>query len=637
MLRGIHKASGSWLGKAIMAAVMGVLVISFAIWGIGDIFRGFGLNSVAKVGGTEISIDQFRQFYNDRLQQVSRRLNRPITPDQARALGLDRQIIGQLIAETVLDEKAREMRLGLSDADIARLIMSDPNFRGTNGQFDRDRFASLIRNAGFSEARYVAEQRRVLLRRQIAQSVSGGLAAPKTMLAAVDTFQNEKRNIDYVTLTAAQAGDIAAPTPETLQKYFDERKVTFRAPEYRKLTLLSLTPAALAKPDAVSDADAKAYYEQHKDAYGTPEKRELKQMVFPNAEEASAARERIVKGMSFADLAKERGLKPSDTDIGIVAKAGIIDPAIAEAAFALKPGEVSQPVQGQFGTVLLTVGKIEPGTQKSFDEVASQVKETVAENRAKSQIEDLRDKIEDDRAAGSTLRETAKKFGLNAVTIDAVDRSGRGPDGKLIAALVAQPNLVPAAFASNVGVDNEALQVAGGGWLWYNVDSVTPSHDRSFDEVKDEVATRWREDEIATRLQGKAGDMLGKLKAGSTLAQVSGEAGLKLETATELKRNRVTPQVPAKVLQAVFTTAKGASSAAEGANTDERVVFTVTDVVDPKLDPNAPDTQRIEGSLNSSYADDLIGEYLAQLETEFNVTLNQTTLNQVIGVGTPNQ
>ena len=116
------------------------------------------------------------------------------------------------------------------------------------------------------------------------------------MLAAVNRFQNEKRNIEYVTLRPAQAGDIAQPTPETLAKYFDERKVTFRAPEYRKITLLPLTPAELAKPDTVTDADAKAYYEQHKNNYGTPERRALQQMNFPNDEEAAAAREKIAKG-----------------------------------------------------------------------------------------------------------------------------------------------------------------------------------------------------------------------------------------------------------------------------------------------------------------------------------------------------
>src|SRR5690606_33137489 len=111
MLRGLQKASANWLGKIIMAAVVLFLVLSFAIWGIGDIFRGAGVSTVAQVGSADISIEQFRQFYNDRLQQISRRVGRPITPDQARATGIDRQILNQLIAEVLLDERARQIGL----------------------------------------------------------------------------------------------------------------------------------------------------------------------------------------------------------------------------------------------------------------------------------------------------------------------------------------------------------------------------------------------------------------------------------------------------------------------------------------------------------------------------------------------
>src|SRR5476651_2709647 len=403
MLRGIHKASSTWIGRGIMAVVMGGLVVSFAIWGIGDIFRGFGANSVAKIGGTEISIPQFQQYYTDKLQQYGRQAGRPIAPDQARALGLDRQILGQLVAETTLDEIAKKLRLGLSDPDIAQRITSDPNFFGPNGKFDRQRFELAIRNLGFSETRFVEEQRRQVLRRQIALSVSGELKVPVTVLASINQFQNEKRSIDYVLMTAAQAGDVPAATPEVLAKYFDDRKVVFRAPEYRKVTLLSLTPASLAKPDAVSDADAKKYYEDHKASFGTPERREVHQIVFANEADAAAASDRIVKGLSFVDLVKERGLKDSDTFLGLVTKADIIDSVVADAAFALKSGHASKPVKGTFGTVLLQIGKIEPGTQKTYEEVAAQIKREAAESKSKTEIASLRDKIEDERAGGATL------------------------------------------------------------------------------------------------------------------------------------------------------------------------------------------------------------------------------------------
>ena len=405
MLRGLHKASSTWLGKALMAGVMGLITVSFAIWGIGDIFRGFGLNSAIKIGNTEITTEHFRQYYTDRLQQIGRQTNRAITPEQARALGIDRQVLGQLIAETTLDEQAKALRLGIGNDEIVSRITNDPNFRGLNGQFDRTRFEQIIRQAGFTESRFVDEQRRVTLRRQIAQAVGGEIRVPVAAMTALDQYQNEKRSIEYLALGAAQAGDIPTPTPEALSKFFDERKVLFRAPEYRKVTLLSIAPATLAKPDAVSDADAKSYFEQHQVNYGTPERRELRQIVFPNPDEAAAARERIAKGLSFADLAKERGLKDTDTDLGIVTKAGVIDPAVAEAAFALKSGEVSQPVKGRFGTVLVDVGKIEPGTAKSYEAVAAQIKRELAESKAKTDIGNLRDKLEDERAAGATLAE----------------------------------------------------------------------------------------------------------------------------------------------------------------------------------------------------------------------------------------
>jgi peptidyl-prolyl cis-trans isomerase D len=313
-----------------------------------------------------------------------------------------------------------------------------------------------------------------MLRRQLAQSITGDLKVPATALAALNQYQNERRQIEYIALEAAQAGDIPTPTPEVLSKYFDERKTLFRAPEYRKITLLSVAPSDLAKPDAITDADAKAYFEQHKDSFGKPEKREVRQIVFQKPEEAAEARERITKGATFDDIAKERQLKDSDTNLGMVARSDIIDSAVADAAFSLKPGETSAPVKGRFGTMLLQVGKIEPGEEKNYEQVAAQIKREMAESRAKSEVGNLRDKIEDERAAGSTLAETAKKFGLKSVSIEAVDRSGRGPDGKPVAGLAETPTVISAAFVSDVGVDTEALQLPGGSYLDYDVPGVTP-------------------------------------------------------------------------------------------------------------------------------------------------------------------
>jgi peptidyl-prolyl cis-trans isomerase D len=635
MLRGIHNASGSWLGKAVMAAIMGALVVSFAIWGIGDIFRGFGQSTAAKIGDTEISIEKFRAYYTDKISQLGRRLGRPISPDQARALGLDRQLVGQLVAETALDEKARVMRLGASNDQIARFITADPNFRGINGQFDSNAFQQMIRQAGYSEASYVNEQRQVTLRRQIAMSVSGELKVPATTLDAINRFQNEKRSADLVTLGPAQAGEIPKPAPEALTKYFEDRKILFRAPETRKITLLALTPTEQARWSVVPDADAKAYYDQHKDDYGSPERRELRQIVFSNAEDARAASERIAKATtpesSFDEIVKERGLKDSDTNLGTVTKAQVIDPAVADAAFALKPGEVSAQVMGTFGTVIVQVKKIEPATQRAYETVSADIKKTLAETRARAEIGTLRDKIEDERAAGSTLAETARKLGLTARTIEAVDRSGRDATDVPVTNLPQGADVVAAAFSSDIGVESDPLQLPNGGLVWIDVTGITPSRDRTLDEVKAQVEARWNDDEVATRLKAKADDILAKLKTGAAFAQIASEIGLKVETVTDLQRGKPTPQVPAKTLDTIFRTAKGAPATAQGDKASDRQVFVVTDIDTPKIDPASPESKSLIDALRSGYGEAIVGEYVAKLEKDVGVTINDSAVNQITG------
>jgi peptidyl-prolyl cis-trans isomerase D len=632
MLRGIQKASSGWIGKSIMAVVMGLLIISFAIWGIGDIFRGFGQSNLAEIGNTTIGIEQFRNYYNDKLSQLGRRMGRPITPDQARALGLDRQILGQLVAETALDQKARDMNLGVSDALISERITADPAFHGLNGKFDRARFEYGIRELGFTEQRFVQDQRQLLMRRQIALSLTGEMAAPTAAQNAINIFRNEKRTADVIVLGAGQAGEIANPTPEVLQKYFDERKTLFRAPETRKVTLLSVTADSLAAWEVVSDEDAKTYYEQHANNFGTTERRNLRQIVFPNMQDAQAAADKLAQGKSFDDIAKERGLTEKDTDLGLVEKKGVIDPAVADAAFALREGEVSKPVQGQFGAVLVQATKIEAATQQSYEQVAAKIKHTIALEHARRKLGDLRDKIEDERAAGSTLAETAKKLGLTATDIDAIDRSGRDAGGNPIASLPKNVDVVGPIFSSDIGVDNEPIQMQGGGWLWYDVTGITPSRDRTLDEVKPQVEARWRNDEIATRLKKKADEMLDKLKAGSKLADLA--EGLKVETVDGLQRGHSKDPVSPAALDAIFRTAKGGAGAAEGTTPTNRVVFVVTDVIDPPLDAKSDDAIKIADTLTRSYGEDILGEYVARIENEIGVQINQGALQQIIGGNT---
>jgi peptidyl-prolyl cis-trans isomerase D len=631
----MRKASSNWLGKIIMATVMGVLIISFGVWGIADIFRGFGQSTLAKVGGTEISTEQFRQIYTDRLQQIGRQFGRPLTADQARAFGLDRQVLQQTIAEAALDEEGRRLRLGQSSEETMRMIYTDPNFQGVNNAFDPNRFQLMMRQFGFSEQRYIAEQRKVSLRRQIAGSVSSGLEPPKVLIDALTRFANEQRSIDYVKLDAAQAGTIDPPSPEALAGYFEDHKVQFRAPEYRKISFVAINPEDIGKWSEVSDDDARKAFEQRRDQLGTPERRQLSQIMFPSADEATAARSRLASGTSFEDLAKERGLTPSDIDLGSITKSALGDPAIADAAFSLPSGEVSQPAQGRFGVALVKVGKIEPGVEPDYASSAANLKKEIAVERARTKVAELRDKMEDERGGGASVIEAAQKLGLTAVTVDAVDRSGRLPTGQPAPNIPRGLEIVAPAFSSDVGVDNDPIQY-NGGYVWFDVLGITPSRERTLDEVKDQVETKWRDDQIISRLRVKATEMVAKLDQGGKLADEAAAAGLKVETASAFKRDGSAPGVPAGVIAAAFRTAKDGVGQTPDASANAWVVFRVTDVSVPPVDPLSDDLKKLKDTVLRAQTDEQLAQYITKIESQIGTNINEEAFALATGANTSN-
>jgi peptidyl-prolyl cis-trans isomerase D len=617
-----------------MGVILGLIAISFAIWGIGDIFRGFGRSSLARIGGTEISIEQFRQQYNERLQQLGRQVGRPITLDQARALHLDQQITGQIIGEATIDERAKALGLSVTDAEMARRITETPELVGPNGQFDRTRFEMLLRQLQTTEQRFVAEQRRLLLRRQLGGTVLTGTQLPNTAIEAVQRFRYEQRAVEYVLLDRAQAGTIPEPTPEALAKFFEERKALFRAPEYRKIVVLPLLPGEQAMWTQISDADVERAYKERRDRYLTPERRTLQQMVFDDPKAAQAAADRIAKGESFLAIAKERMLSEKELDLGTLTRATMVDQAVATAAFALKEDEVSAPVKGRFGTVLVRVVKIEPEQVRPLAEVRDQLRRDLATDRARAEILPLYDKIEDERSIGRTLSEAAANLKLAARAVE-VTRQGLDPSGKPVTGLPDAQRLLNSAFATEAGVENDPLQVEGG-YIWYEVAGITPERERKLEEVKEEVEARWRDDQVGNVLRAKASEMLTKLKDGAPFAEVAAAAKLKIETKTGITRGNALPPLSVRAIDAIFRTAKDGYGTADATAPAEQVVFRVTDITMPPIDPKSEEMTSLRDGLNRSFTEDVFGGYLSYLQRQVGVRINETALKQIVAGQNPN-
>ena len=430
MMQGIRKAGQSLVGKLIMFTLFGFLIFSFAIWGIGDIFQGYGRNAVARVGKAEIGIEQLRTTYQNDVQNLTRQQRRQITPDMARALGLDRQALSRLVTESVLDQTAARMGLAVSDETIRQLIFADPMFRDASGNFSAARFNELLRQNNFTEQAYVREQRSTILRQQLAEMAVGAVAAPVALQELGHRLRNERRSVTFARMEPSLAGEIPAPTEAQLNTFFEERKGAFRAPEQRTADILAISAETLADTGSVSDADARARYEEVKaQRFTTAETRTIQQIAFPTAEEAQAARARIDAGETFEAIAAARNVAEADLTLGTFTRTQVFDPVVREAAFALAQGGVSAPAASAFGPVLLRVSVVTPENVRAFEEVAAEVRAEVATSRAASQIREMHDKIEDQRAAARPLAEIAKEFNLPLRTVGPVDSGLRKPDG----------------------------------------------------------------------------------------------------------------------------------------------------------------------------------------------------------------
>ncbi|HKG77638.1 MAG TPA: SurA N-terminal domain-containing protein [Beijerinckiaceae bacterium] len=630
MLQNINKIGRSWLGKVVVAILFGFLIVSFAIWGIGDIFRGSVSTTVARVGNTDISAEAFRTAYQNELQRLMRQTRQSITPDRARALGLDTQILSRLVSEAALDQKAKELGLAVSDQLVARTITQDPNFRGPNGQFDRAAFDDILRSNSLSEAAFVREQRGVVTRLQLADAIAGALPVPLAMRETIHRYGAERRSAAYVLLSPAAAGDIPAPTEEQLKTYFEEHKAAFRAPEYRAVNAVALGPETLAKPEQVSDADARQRYEQVKGSrYGTPERRTIQQIVFPNLEEAEATFKRIKDGATFEAIAAERNVDPKSLELGTFSRTELIDPAVANAAFSLAEGAVSGPVQGRFGPVLVRVTKIEPENVKPFEQVAAEVKREVALERARNTINEVHDAIEDLRAGAKPLAEIAKEKGLPLVSIPAIDRTGRDKAGNPVPNLPERDALLTAVFTSDVGVDKEPLRTRAGGYVWYDVTGIEPARDKAFEEVREAVAAQWRNEEVSRRLSDKARTLVERIDKGEPVEAVAAELGVPAQTATDLARNATQP-LSADVVARIFSTPVGkAASAPSGEN--GRAVFKVTAATVPPFVTSSREASAIEERLRVALSEDLLAQYIAQIEKDIGVSVNQQNLRRAVG------
>jgi len=346
MLQAIRSKAGSFVVKLLFV----LLILTFGIWGIGDIFRTRSSDTaVATVGDHSIRADELQTALRRALEQLSARFGSAIDLQQAKQLGLVDETLNQLIDRSLIDQEAARLQLDVSDDLIRNVITGNPSFKGSDGQFDRGLFNALLAANRLSEDQYVALLRHDIPRNDLLHAVTAGVSVPQPMVDLLYQYQNEKRIANIVSLPSSGAGDVGQPSETELKSFYDAHQDLFRAPEYRGFTLASLNPDDLAKDIEIPESKLKEEYNQRQDELQIPERREVEQILAPSEEKAKEAEAALAAGKDWREVATTiTGQNPDTIDLGLL-KREEMPSALGDVAFELPLSKPSEPVKTPLG------------------------------------------------------------------------------------------------------------------------------------------------------------------------------------------------------------------------------------------------------------------------------------------------
>lgn len=624
-------------GARTTAAKIFLIVVSVAVvagLGFGGYFGNVGQRTVLSVGDSEISEQTFQIALQRQLNRLSQQLGTGLTLEQARLFGLDRQLISELASEAALDSEAARLNLGVSDSRLADRIASDPIFLQTGG-FNRQFFRQVLRSYGITEDEFVADTRSFAARQQLAIGLVGGMQPSTTMMEVANAYANELRTVSFITLDAASLGQLPAATPEELRAFFDERASDYRAPEYRALAYIHLSEATLSDPAAVTASEVEAAYEDEREALTSRGARDVTQLLFAERAGAEAALGRLSAGESLADLEADTSLGMTVSQLGSVQRSAILDSASGDAAFTLETAGPTGVVDGRFGPVVLLVNAIIPDSVTPLAEVEDRLRAEIAASKARDEVFSLYESIEDARAGGDALGDIAARFNLALVEVPAVDSNGFAPDGNL-ADLPETGSMISQAFESDVGLENDAIDAADGGFVWFDVTGIEEARDLSFDEALSRVEADFAAEQFDEALRTRAGELVGEMERGRSLATLSIVLDLPVSTTDPFTRGEAPDALGGPGAVAAFEGSEGHFGDVEGPPDEDgtsttRLVFVVEDVTRPAFFEGAADVQQLAAELGPALEDTVLTQYVGALQASLGVQVNQALLQELTG------
>lgn len=622
MLQTMRQLAQSWIFKALML----FLCVSFAIWGIGDIFRGNPLRrTVAKAGNITITVQGLDHEFEQQLMRARQMLGPELTPQQAKQLGILDNALNAMIQRAEVDQAIKKLGIEIGDQTVIDWIASQPQLRDKDGKLDKNLLRRVIEQSGLSEQGFIDAARKDMERRQLLSTLQIGDAAPNVVADSLLRARGQKRILDIISLKNNSMTNIPVPDDKTLQNFYQQNAQKYAAPEYRALTIARLSTDDIAKDITISDDDVKKEYDAKPAEWALPERRDVVQVVAENEGKAKQLAAAAKSKGNLSAAAKSEGLNPVSLD-KIEEKTTL--PDLAKPIFALKENQISDPIKSSLGWHVIQVKKIYPAGTRSFAEVKNELRENMKRDQAIDQATRDVNALDDQLAAGHSLEDIARGLKLHLIKIPALDANGKLPDGKDPAEIPDKDDVLKNAFSQNAGETSPILDDKNGNYVVVRTDEITPSATQPFDKIKDRVLADWKANEQAKRAAAEAENIAKGLREGKPASSYAGQNGVDVRTSKPISvLGDNDPSLPQAVLPQVMKMKKGDVITANGS--DQQLVLRLADLVD--VDPSADNAglMKIKDELAGQMPNELGEEYFKYLRIIFPVEIDQNTLDGI--------
>jgi peptidyl-prolyl cis-trans isomerase D len=595
--------------------IMGLLFVGLV--GFGSTGLTGNVRTLGHAGDKEISIQTYANTLRRQINSFSQQLGEPLSFQQAQAIGLDAQVLSQIVTTRTLDNEVARIGLSTGDQRIAQEIVNIDAFTGLDGSFDRALYADQLSRNGLTESEFEVALREDLARTLLQGAVLGGIAPPDTFATTIAAWLGERRALTWAALgpevlTAA----LPAPTEAELQAHYDVNPADFTRPEQRHITYAWVTPSMIRDAVTVDDQDVRDLYDQRIDEYVQPERRLVERLVFGTQEEAEAARARLDSGeVTFDALVAERGLDLADVDLGDVALADLGEAGAA--VFAAEPDTVHGPFLSDLGPALFRMNAILAAQEIPFEDAAPDLRAELADQRARRLIAEMEGNMTDLVAGGATLEDLADRTDMELGTITWSEGVADG--------IAAYATFREAAAAVAEDAFPELVELDDGGLFALRLDRIDPPALIPLDEVRAEVEAGWRKAATAAAILARAEQAATAITGGASFE----DEGLTPIIEDRLTRRDFVAGTPPDFLARAFALAPGETAVLP--NGDGAIVLrldgiTAADMADPAV---AADVEAVTAQTRSDIAEDIFAAYAEALQSRTEVVIDQTALNAV--------